>query len=111
MRPCARYPVVIPNGGIEWVPNPRYQRITLAVRPPRDYSALGFVRGSSLYEQAVQGLDRFAGVANPALLADLLETLRARNSLIVFRMVFRLGARSRAAICLDAFCYREFEAH
>jgi len=67
----AWYPVVTPNGGIEWVPNPRYQRTTLAVRPPRDYSALGFVRGSSLYEQAVRGLDRFAWVANPALCADV----------------------------------------
>jgi glucose-6-phosphate isomerase len=67
----AWYPVVTPNGGIEWVPNPRYQRTTLAVRPPRDYSALGFVRGSSLYEQAARDLDRFAWVANPALCAGV----------------------------------------
>jgi glucose-6-phosphate isomerase len=67
----AWYPVVTPNGGIEWVPNPRYQRTTLAVRPPRDYAELGFVRGRCLYEQAVRDLDRFAWVANPALCADV----------------------------------------
>src|SRR4029077_5089622 len=67
----AWYPIVTSNGGIEWVTNPCYQSSGLTVRPPRDYSELGFVRGSSLYEQAVRDLDRFAWVANPALCADI----------------------------------------
>jgi glucose-6-phosphate isomerase, archaeal len=67
----AWYPIVTSNGGIEWEPNPQYQRTSLAVRRPRDYSELGFVRGTSLYEQAVRDLDRFAWVANPALCGDV----------------------------------------
>jgi len=67
----AWYPIVTPNGVIEWVPNPRYRKTGLDVRRPRDYAELGFVRGSSLYEQAVRDLDRFAWVSNPALCVEV----------------------------------------
>lgn len=67
----AWYPIVTPNGGIEWVPNPCYPRTSLDVRRPRDYAELGFVRGSSLCEQAVRDLDRFAWVSSPALCAGV----------------------------------------
>jgi glucose-6-phosphate isomerase len=67
----AWYPVVIAKGGIEWVANPNYQRTNLDVRRPKDYAELGFVRGHSLYEQAVQDLDRFSWVSNPAVCADV----------------------------------------
>jgi len=63
----AWYPLVSSNGGIEWVRNPCYKATKLDVRRPTDYSRLGIVRGRSLYEQAVQHLDRFAWVSNPAL--------------------------------------------
>lgn len=62
----AWYPIVTADGVIEWVPNPNYQRTHLEVRCPRDYAELGFVRGSSLYEQAARNLDRFAWVSSPA---------------------------------------------
>lgn len=67
----AWYPMVQANGEIEWVPNPRYRKSSLEVRGPRDYAELGFVRGKSLYEQAVRDLDRFAWVSKPALRAEL----------------------------------------
>ncbi len=67
----AWYPIVTPNGVIEWVPNPRYRKTSLDVRRPRDYAELGFVPGSSLYEQAVRNLDRFAWVSDPALCVDV----------------------------------------
>jgi len=62
----AWYAIVTPNGAIEWVPNPSYQRTTLSVRGPRDFAELGFVKGSSLYAQAARDLDRFAWVSHPA---------------------------------------------
>ena len=65
----AWYPIVTPEGGIEWAPNPCYQRTMLEVRRPRDYRELGFVHGYSLYEQSVRDLDRFAWVSTPALCA------------------------------------------
>lgn len=67
----AWYPMVQAKGEIEWVPNPRYRKSSLEVRGPRDYAELGFVRGKSLYEQAVRDLDRFAWVSKPALRAEL----------------------------------------
>lgn len=67
----AWYPIVTPSGGIEWVPNPRYRKTSLDVRRPREYPELGFVRGGSLYEQAVRDLDRFAWVSSPALCGEV----------------------------------------
>ncbi len=67
----AWYPIVTSQGGIEWVSNPNYQRTSLDVRRPRDYAELGFVRGSSLYEQAARDLGRFAWVSNPALCREV----------------------------------------
>jgi glucose-6-phosphate isomerase len=67
----AWYPIVTPEGGIEWAPNPRYNNTTLDVRCPRHYAELGFVRGRSLYVQAVRDLDRFAWVSNPALCVEV----------------------------------------
>jgi glucose-6-phosphate isomerase, archaeal len=67
----AWYPIVTPHGGIEWVPNPNYQRTSLDVRRPSGYGELGFVRGSSLYEQAVRDLDRFAWISSPALCEEV----------------------------------------
>lgn len=61
----AWYPIVTSNGSIEWAPNPHYRKTTLEVRRPRDYRELGFVRGSSLYEQAVRDRERFAWVSKP----------------------------------------------
>ena len=66
-RGLAWYPIVTPKGGIEWVPNGCYQKTGLDVRRARDHAELGFVRGSSLYEQAVRDLDRFAWVSKPAI--------------------------------------------
>jgi glucose-6-phosphate isomerase len=70
-RGLAWYPIVTPNGGIEWVPNPCYQKTRLDVRRPRDYAELGFASGNSLYEQAVRDLDRFAWVSKPAVCQDV----------------------------------------
>jgi glucose-6-phosphate isomerase, archaeal len=67
----AWYPMVNASGEIEWVPNPRYKKSSLDVRRPSDYAELGLVRGSSLYEQSVRDLDRFAWVSKPALRADV----------------------------------------
>lgn len=69
----AWYAIVSPKGRIEWMPNPRYNYTTLDVRCPRDYAELGFVRGRSLYAQAVRDFDRFAWVSNPALCGELWE--------------------------------------
>ena len=66
----AWYPVVNAVGEIEWAPNPRYKTSSLDVRRPREYAELGFVHGISLYEQAVQDLDRFAWVSKPAVRAE-----------------------------------------
>jgi glucose-6-phosphate isomerase, archaeal len=67
----ARYPVVNPSGTIEWVPNPRYRKTSLDVRRARDYAELGFVQGTSLYDQAARDLDRFAWVSQPARCEDV----------------------------------------
>ena len=67
----AWYPIVTANGGIEWLPNPYYQKTILDVRRPGDYARLGVERGSSLYKQAVRDFDRFAWVANPALAQEV----------------------------------------
>jgi len=67
----AWYPVVTTKGNIEWTPNPRYGRSQLEVRPPREYSELGFVRGTPLYEQAIRDLDQFSWVSKPNLVADI----------------------------------------
>jgi glucose-6-phosphate isomerase, archaeal len=67
----AWYPIVTQLGKIEWVPNPRYAKTSLEVRRPRDYRELGFVQGSSLYEQAARDLDRFAWVSKPALCEEV----------------------------------------
>jgi glucose-6-phosphate isomerase, archaeal len=66
----AWYPIVNANGEIEWAPNAR-KKSSLDVRRPSDYAELGLARGSSLYEQAVGDLDRFAWVSKPALSADV----------------------------------------
>ena len=66
-RGLAWYPVVAAHGNIDWIPNPRYGPSDLKVRPPRDYPDLGFIRGKSLYEQALQDLDRFSWVSKPNL--------------------------------------------
>jgi glucose-6-phosphate isomerase, archaeal len=63
----AWYPIVTSNGDIQWLPNPLYQKARLEVRPPGDYARLGIVRGTSLYEQALRDLDRFAWVSKPAV--------------------------------------------
>lgn len=65
------YPFVTSQGSIEWLPNPRYKKTTLDVRPPGDHAQLGIVRGRPLYEQAVRDFDRFAWVSNPALVRDV----------------------------------------
>jgi glucose-6-phosphate isomerase len=67
----AWYPLVKSSGAIEWAPNPLYQTTNLAIRAPRDYSDLGFERGTSLYEQAARDLDRFAWVSKPARCAEV----------------------------------------
>jgi glucose-6-phosphate isomerase len=66
----AWYARVTSNGAIDWDPNPLYKTTKLVVRGPGDYARLGIVRGPSLFEQAVQDLDRFAWIANPALAQD-----------------------------------------
>jgi glucose-6-phosphate isomerase len=67
----AWYPIVARSGAVEWMPNPNYQTTRLEVRRPRDYAELGFVRGASLYEQAVRDLDRFAWVSKPVLCGEV----------------------------------------
>jgi glucose-6-phosphate isomerase len=67
----AWYPIVTASGAIGWAPNPLYQTTKLEVRAPRDYSDLGFERGTSLYQQAERDLDRFAWVSKPARCADV----------------------------------------
>lgn len=69
----AWYPTITPDGSVEWVPNPNYRETSLDVRGPRNYTDLGFVRGASLYHQAVEDLDRFAWVSKPALCEKLWE--------------------------------------
>jgi glucose-6-phosphate isomerase, archaeal len=65
------YPRVSSEGGIEWLPNPRYKKTTLEVRPPGNYAQLGIVRGATLYEQAVRDFDRFAWISTPALTREV----------------------------------------
>ncbi|HET6175569.1 MAG TPA: glucose-6-phosphate isomerase family protein [Candidatus Sulfotelmatobacter sp.] len=67
----AWYPIVTPNGVVEWAANPNYQRTRLDVRRARNYAELGFVQGVSLYDQAVRDLDRFAWVSKPALCEEV----------------------------------------
>jgi glucose-6-phosphate isomerase, archaeal len=67
----AWYAVVKSDNSIEWIRNPEYQATHLDVRQPGDYARLGIVRGSSLYRQAVNDLDRFAWVSNPGLAVDI----------------------------------------
>jgi glucose-6-phosphate isomerase, archaeal len=63
----AWYPNVTRDGKIEWVPNPRYEKTILEVRPPREYREFGFVQEKSLYEQAARDLDCFAWVSKPVM--------------------------------------------
>ena len=67
----AWYPVVSASKKIEWVPNPYYKTTDILVRRPGDYSRLGLVSGTSLYNQTARDLDRFAWVQNPALVRDI----------------------------------------
>lgn len=67
----AWYPIITADGSIEWEPNRHYRTTSLEVCRPRDYAEFGFVRGSSLYAQAVGNIDRFAWVSAPALCEEL----------------------------------------
>jgi glucose-6-phosphate isomerase, archaeal len=67
----AWYPNVTRDGKIEWVPNPRYEKTILEVRPPREYREFGFVQENSLYEQAARDLDRFAWVSKPVMCEEV----------------------------------------
>lgn len=67
----AWYPTVTRDGKTEWVPNPRYEKTILEVRPPREYREFGFAQEKSLYEQAVRDLDRFAWVSKPVMCEEV----------------------------------------
>lgn len=67
----AWYPVVTADSRIEWIANPRYNPSHLEVRAPRQYPELGFVRGKSLYQQAIQNLEHFSWVSKPDLVREL----------------------------------------
>ena len=69
-RGLAWYAVVV-NGGIEWQPNPNYQRRRLEVRGPRDYREFGLVTGVPVYSQMERDFDRFQWVSKPDLVRDL----------------------------------------
>ena len=63
-RGLAWYPIVTQNGGIA-------TRKPALKYGPGIMQNLGFVQGSSLYEQGVRDLDRFAWVSNPALCGEV----------------------------------------
>jgi glucose-6-phosphate isomerase, archaeal len=67
----AWYPIVTSKQTVEWAPNPHYKTRYIVVRRPGDYSRLGLVPGTSLYQQTVRDLDRFAWVPDPVLARDV----------------------------------------
>jgi len=67
----AWYPLVTSDSRIKWVPNACYRTTSIDVRRPGDYTRLGIVGDSPLYQQASRDLERFAWVSNPALVEDV----------------------------------------
>ena len=67
----AWYPIVTSRNTLEWEPNPHYKTRDIVVRRPGDYSRLGLIPGTSLYQQTIRNLDRFAWVSNPVLAQEV----------------------------------------
>ena len=70
----AWYPLVTSDSRIKWVPNACYRTTSIDVRRPGDYTRLGIVGDSPLYQQASRDLERFAWVSNPALVEDVWQS-------------------------------------
>lgn len=57
---------LVRGGGIEWEPNPAYQRSPLTVKQARAYPELGLSPGEPIYAQFVRDPERVQWVSDPA---------------------------------------------
>lgn len=64
----AWYPLLAPDGQLEWQPNSRYIRSELCLGPPQDYRGLGLDRFLSIYAQFERNPSSVQWVSEPALL-------------------------------------------
>ena len=67
----AFFPVVAPDGRIEWTRNPRYRSVPLAERKTRDYPELILDPDTPIYEQYQSNPESVEWVAQPQRLASL----------------------------------------
>jgi glucose-6-phosphate isomerase, archaeal len=63
----AWFPLLQPDGQLEWQPNPRYRTDTLERRPPRAYEELGITADTPIYTQFERNPDSLQWVSAPAL--------------------------------------------
>ena len=67
----AHYPLLTVEGGVEWQPNPRYQRRALVERGARAYPELGLEPGVPAYELFARDPEAVQWVSEPGRLAHL----------------------------------------
>lgn len=67
----AWFPILGPNGKLQWQRNLKYSQRELCVKQPETYSQLGLRHGRPIYQQFVEQRDRFDFVPQPALVASL----------------------------------------
>lgn len=69
----AWFPVISPEGEIEWQKNPNYLECELIVKSPEIYSQLGIEPGKSIYEQFEADQEKFLFVPQPQLVKEVWE--------------------------------------
>lgn len=67
----AWFPVISPEGEIEWQKNPNYLECELIVKSPEIYSQLGIEPGKSIYEQFEADPEKFLFVPQPQLVKEV----------------------------------------
>jgi glucose-6-phosphate isomerase, archaeal len=65
------YPLVTPEGGLNWEPNPSYRQSHLRLKSPGSYTEFGVVPDEPLYCQVMRDPDRFYWVSRPDLASAL----------------------------------------
>jgi glucose-6-phosphate isomerase len=69
----AWFPVIVPNGKIEWQKNPNYTESELIVKSPEIYTLLGISPGISIYRQFEENPEKFLFVPQPQLVKKVWE--------------------------------------
>ena len=67
----AWFPILTPEGDIEWQKNENYVDCELVVKNPEIYTQLGIEEGKSIYKQFEEDSKKFLFVPQPQLVTDL----------------------------------------